>query len=145
MARPRKQTEAPGLFDEFEFVADLPPSLRGPGAYSDPVQTRREKMVRAIEEQRNLWHDPNWSTTKNKYRDGHKVTIEHKPRAWFKRQGHNVFVTPKYGPKTIELRKGYPTARLNEDQVEPFLAKLRQMVENGDMDDLLAKLASRPR
>ena len=130
---------------QFEFMEDLPVSLKPGQVVGDPVQIRRKKMTDSISAQIELWRNPEFTITKKRRRDGHLVEERLAPRPWFKRQGDAIYLSPRYGVRPFVVVPGKPVVKLSQAQVPAFLDTLREAVFNGDFDDQLAKLAVRER
>ena len=138
-----KQTRATDQWAQFEFMDDLPASLKPGLVVGDPKEIRRKKMIDAISAQIELWRDPEWTFTKNKRVEGRTVAISIAPKPWFKRQGDAIYLSTRYGVRPFQVIPGKPVVKLKDDQVEAFLGTLREAVIHGEYDDQLAKLAVR--
>lgn len=121
-------------FAGFEFAKELPRELRGFASAGDPVATRRRKMVEAIEQQRRLYKDP---TILERWEG------KRKPIAWIRRLGTDVYISPRYGMRPLELKPGMPVVKTHMEHVEQFLDALKALVETGKLDEQLGRLAER--
>jgi hypothetical protein len=116
-----------------------------PKAVNDPVQIRRAKLVARLEEQKLLLNDPNLIRTVQRAikENGEKriVTREQRVRPWWRTDaaGH-VFMSVKYGGKTVEFDKGKSAVAVpSKDKLSSVIDTLMAGVQAGELDDMLAQ------
>ena len=128
----------------FQF-ATLPQRLP-----ENPIERRRNKLLRALEKQAALLKDPNFrSIERHKVinAEGVKQEIE-RSRAvrpwWFKDADGKTVMTIRYGAKPIEFEKGKAAIAVGSpDKLDATIRALVAAVRNGDFDALLASQGKR--
>lgn len=141
-------------FADFDLVDDAVLRKLPARTSVDPVTQRRNRFVEGVELQKKLWKDPNLTVTRKEYIDvgnGQRQgkDVQKKPRAWWKHgydpktQDPCIYVTVKYGSRSVDLSKGKSTAKLGDKQVIPFFDQLITATNDGHFDKQFEKLAQR--
>jgi len=111
--------------------------------------TRKRKLIAKIDEQLALAANPDYQPTKMKRvkdEDGNVQKVEVKKRIkcwWCVTAEGKVNLTVRYGSKAIEFAKGKNAIELdNEEQVTSTLLKVKEAVQAGEFDKLIANQIS---
>ena len=141
-----KKTDNP--WDAFELLDSMPANVvKGPGL--DPVEFRRKRVLDAIEVQRNLWSNPQFTQPKVIYKDnpdgGRRlgVTVEKQPRKWWEKSGKDhVVMQARYGNRPFHIA-GKAFVKLANEQVPMFFDVLEERINAGEFDEEFQQLATR--
>ena len=146
MAPKLVKTDKDDPFADFDLVSQRTAAPRS-GQKLTPEQKRRKTFLTALDIQRNLWTNPNFTVTR-RFRDdgewtngGVTVLKQVTPRAWWVTIGDLYEVAPRYGNRLMEIKPGKFAARMKGDQVPAFFDKLQQLVEQGHYDEQFARLS----
>jgi hypothetical protein len=117
-------------------------------SFDDPIQRRRAKLTARLEEQKALAEDPTFVAVEQRWEratDGRRepVTVTRRVRRWWRADAAGaVYLTLKYGQKTIELEKGKPAIQVPSKEALPEVFDLLiTAVQNGELDDALANVS----
>lgn len=109
-----------------------------------PLLSRRAKLIRRLEEQKELFANPNYVAIEQRWEtdaDGRKEPVQRKRkvRRWWREDiTGNVLLTVRYGQKTIEFEKGKAAIALpTKDNVPEVLDILISAVRAGELDEQL--------
>jgi hypothetical protein len=112
----------------------------------NPVQERRTKTIARLEEQKQLFNDPNFTRTVRtsvKNGDGVRTIVEKQQRvtAWWVQVGDgSCLLTIRSGWKPIEFDKGKSAiVVLSHDKIPAIIDTLITAVRNGELDEHLAQ------
>ena len=116
---------------------------------TSPEAARRRKLIAKIDEQLALAANPDYQPTKSKRvkdEDGNVQKVEVKKRIkcwWSAAADGKINLTVRYGSKAIEFAKGKNAIELdNEEQVTSTLLKVKEAVQAGEFDKLIANQIS---
>jgi hypothetical protein len=116
-----------------------------PKAEANHVQDRRTKTVARLEEQKQLFNDPNFTRTVRtsvKSDDGSRSIVEKQQRIspwWVQLGDGSCLFTIRSGWKPIEFDKGKSAiVVLSKDKIPAIIDTLIAAVRNGELDDHLA-------
>ena len=119
-----------------------------PAASSNPLITRRKKLLSKIDEQIELASNPNYKPTQHKWvtdAEGNQKKIEVAKRVkrwWTASIDGKVNLVVRYGTKPLEFAKGKNAIALDtEADVAETLRKVRAAVEAGELDGLIEQQA----
>lgn len=111
----------------------------------NPLTKRRLKLAAKLDEQIQLFLNPQYQPTKtawSKDSEGNQYLKEQPKRIkrwWYEQLDGTVILTVRYGSKALELAKGKNAIVLKrKEDVETTLLSLKQSVLNGELDELLA-------
>ena len=115
---------------------------------ADPVIKRRNKLLEKIDEQILLATDDTYKPTKRVNTieaDGNTRVIEKPKRVkrwWSVQTDGKVLLTVRYGARAIEFQKGKDAIEVaSVDKLADTLRSVRESVDGGELDELLAKYA----
>lgn len=115
-----------------------------------PIQQRRQKLVKGIDEQINVaaaaMKGESYETTRKIWatdENGAKVLVEkqRKVRAWFFKQDGGWYVQCKYGNRALALGKGNAVFVKTLKDVGTALETLKAAVEIGELDEVVENMA----
>jgi len=131
------------VLNSFKFVSYQPINN------SSAEAVRRRKLVAKIDEQLALAANSDYQPTKTKRvkdEDGNVQKVEVKKRIkrwWAATADDKINLTIRYGSKPIEFAKGKNAIELdNEEQVTNTLLKIKEAVQAGEFDKLIANQIS---
>jgi hypothetical protein len=117
-----------------------------PKVEANPVQERRTKTIARLEEQRQLFNDPNYTRTVRtsvKGEDGVRSVVEKQQRVspwWVQTSDGSYLFTIRSGWKPIEFDKGKSAiVVLSKDKLPSIIDTLIAAVRNGELDEHLAQ------
>jgi len=112
-----------------------------PVASSNPLITRREKLLSKIDEQIEIASNPNYTPTQHKWvtdAEGNQRKVEVAKRVkrwWAASMDGKVNLVIRYGTKPLEFAKGKNAIALDtEAEIADTLRKVRDAVEAGELD-----------
>lgn len=119
------------------------------GAERDPKLERREKFIRAVQEQREYLSkafkgEKLTRTIERRSEDGTVAKIERPVRVWFFQKGNDWYLQPRYGARVLLLdgkSNAIQVGRANE--LDPILDTLGKAAEAGELDEVLAAVTRR--
>ena len=113
--------------------------------FDNPVLIRRSKLIARLEEQKALLDNPLFVAVDQRWEkrpNGGKelVSRNRRVRRWWREDvTGKVYLTVKYGQKTIEFEKGKAAISIpNKEAMSGVLDVLITAVRNGELDDALA-------
>jgi hypothetical protein len=112
----------------------------------DPTEAARKQFLDAIQTQRTMFADPDYTEERIRYvrqEDGtsKKETYQHRPRSWVTQVGNKYFVVPKFGAKKLPIsEKGDAIQCDDEKAVNKTLDVLEKATNNGELDKLLTEM-----
>ena len=113
-----------------------------PKAANDPVQARRVKFVTKLEEQKQLFKDPNHVRTVQRWTkvngERQATTKQQAVRPWWKADpSGQVVMSVKFGSKPIEFEKGKAGIVVgSKEKLPAVIDALIAAVRAGELDDL---------
>jgi hypothetical protein len=117
-----------------------------PKIEANPVQERRTKTIARLEEQKQLFGNPNYTRTVRtsvKSEDGVRTTVEKQQRVapWWVQVGDGSYLfTIRSGWKPIEFEKGKSAIVVrSQDKLPAIIDTLITVVRNGELDEQLAQ------
>ena len=117
-----------------------------PKIEANPVQERRTKTIARLEEQKQLFANPNYARTVRtsiKGDDGVRTTVEKTQRVapwWVQVADGSYLFTIRSGWKPIEFDKGKSAiVVLSQDKLPAIIDTLITAVRNGELDEHLAQ------
>ena len=117
-----------------------------PKREANPVQERRTKTIARLEEQKQLFADPNYTRkvrTSVKSEDGVRTIVEKQQRVspwWIQLTDGSCLFTIRSGWKPIEFDKGKSAiVVLSHDKLPAIIDTLIAAVRNGELDEHLAQ------
>jgi hypothetical protein len=120
-----------------------------PKIEANPVQERRTKTIARLEEQKQLFANPNYSRivrTSVKSEDGTRTAVEKQQRVapwWVQAADGSCLFTIRSGWKPIEFDKGKSAiVVLSQDKLPAIIDTLIAAVRNGELDEQLAQGSS---
>jgi uncharacterized protein DUF6641 len=112
----------------------------------NPVQERRTRTIARLEEQKQLFNDPNFTRavrTSVKGDDGVRTSVEKQQRVspwWVQLADGSYLFTIRSGWKPIEFDKGKSAiVVLSHDKLPAIIDTLIVAVRNGELDEHLAQ------
>ena len=137
-------TEKRSTLKAFEFVESATGAL---DHAKNPVETRRRRFIETIEKQERIFQDPTYTeervVVEGEGADRVTKRVQKRPRSWLRKDGDTYYVTVRYGVRPVAVVDGKHVAKLNAEQVMPFLAALKEATEAGAFDEQFAKLSKR--
>ena len=116
--------------------------------FDDPLLVRRAKLMARLEEQKALFKDPLFVAVEQRWdktAGGRKELVERKRkvRRWWREDvTGNVFLTVRYGQKTIEFDKGKTAISVgSKDKIPQVLDVLIAAVKAGELDEALTAMS----
>jgi hypothetical protein len=115
-----------------------------PARSHDPVANRRAKLVARLEEQRQLFQNPSYVRTVQRWTgkgdDPRQVEKQQRVRAWWRIDAAgNVVMSVYYGTKPIEFEKGKAgIAVASKDKLPALIDALIGAAKSGELDALMA-------
>jgi hypothetical protein len=115
-----------------------------PARSHDPVANRRAKLVARLEEQRQLFQNPSYVRTVQRWTgkgdDRRQVEKQQRVRAWWRIDAAgNVVMSVYYGTKPIEFEKGKAgIAVASKDKLPALIDALIGAAKSGELDALMA-------
>jgi len=117
-----------------------------PKREANPVQERRTKTIARLEEQKQLFADPNYTRkvrTSVKSEDGVRTIVEKQQRVspwWIQLTDGSCLFTIPSGWKPIEFDKGKSAiVVLSHDKLPAIIDTLITAVRNGELDEQLVQ------
>ena len=117
-----------------------------PKREANPVQERRTKTIARLEEQKQLFADPNYTRkvrTSVKSEDGVRTIVEKQQRVspwWIQLTDGSCLFTIRSGWKPIEFDKGKSAiVVLSHDKLPAIIDTLITAVRNGELDEQLVQ------
>ena len=125
-------------------------SKEKPQPHLNPIHLRREKLITSIENQLELIQKPQSIYLKKikRVRDKEsgrmkEVEVDKRVSRWCWEEHGKFYFQIKYGSTVIEIKKGKPTIECKDQQdLIDTLFKLRESVENGEMDNMLKTIGN---
>ena len=137
----RELAEAFAGFDFVDAAADA--GL----ARETPALARRRRFIETIEKQERIFQDPTYTeervVVEGQGADRVSKRVQKRPRSWLRKDGDTYYVTVRYGVRPVAVVDGKHVAKLEADQVMPFLAALKEATAAGAFDEQFAKLSKR--
>jgi len=116
--------------------------------FDNPLLVRRAKLITRLEEQKALFKDPLYVAVEQRWDktpDGRKELVERKRkvRRWWRQDiTGQVFLTVRYGQKTIEFDKGKTAIAVgSKDKIPQVLDVLIAAVRAGELDEALTAMS----
>ena len=110
-------------------------------AANDPKQSRRNKLLTQLEQQRELARDENYVVRRQRWAkqaDGSKQLVEHAKRVkrWWRADGSgSIYMVVRYGNKLLELDKGKAAIAVGaKDNLLAVLDAVILAVSEGTLD-----------
>jgi len=110
-------------------------------AANDPKQSRRNKLLTQLEQQRELARDENYVVRRQRWAkqaDGSKQLVEHAKRVkrWWRTDGSgSIYMVVRYGNKLLELDKGKAAIAVGaKDNLVAVLDAVITAVRDGTLD-----------
>ena len=110
-------------------------------AANDPKQSRRNKLLTQLEQQRELARDENYVVRRQRWAkqaDGSKQLVEHAKRVkrWWRADGSgSIYMVVRYGNKLLELDKGKAAIAVGaKDNLVAVLDAVITAVRDGTLD-----------
>ncbi len=110
-------------------------------AANDPKQSRRNKLLAQLEQQRELARDENYVVRRQRWAkqaDGSKQLVEHAKRVkrWWRADGSgSIYMVVRYGNKLLELDKGKAAIAVGaKDNLVAVLDAVILAVSEGTLD-----------
>ena len=110
-------------------------------AANDPKQSRRNKLLTQLEQQRELARDENYVVRRQRWAkqaDGSKQLVEHAKRVkrWWRADGSgSIYMVVRYGNKLLELDKGKAAIAVGaKDNLVAVLDAVILAVSEGTLD-----------
>jgi hypothetical protein len=117
-----------------------------PLANNNPAMVRRRKLLAKVEEQLALAKDSSFVPTKHKWvtdDDGtqRKIVTPKRIKPWWALSADGkVNLVVRYGSKALEFARGKNAIELaSEAEVAPALVKIKEAVELGEFDAIIAQ------
>lgn len=116
-----------------------------PKVSNDPVQLRREKFVRKLEEQKQLLVNPAFVRTiqRTKVVDGEKRVIpeDRKVKPWWRTEANGqLTMSIRFGSKPVEFEKGKSGIAVpSKDKLSGVIDTLISAVRAGELDEILGQ------
>jgi len=111
----------------------------------DPVQSRRNKLIAQLEQQRELARDENYVVRRQRWAkqaDGSKQLVEHAKRVkrWWRTDGSGgIYLLVRYGNRLLELDKGKAAIAVGaKDNLVGVFDAVIAAVRAGELDVVLA-------
>jgi hypothetical protein len=113
----------------------------------DPIMFKRQKLVKRLEDQKQLLENPAYLVTEQKWLvndEGIKVLVDKQRRIkrwWRTEVTGDVSFTIRYGQKIIELEKGKGSISLSsKDDLPETIDLIIAATKQGELDHLLVKM-----
>ena len=118
----------------------------------DPIQFRREKLGKMLDEQLSIAtaymnHTTYQATRKKKVRDENGnfqvIEVQKNVKTWWFTQDNKVALTVRYGNRAIEFSKGKNAIEISDAKnLLTTLEKLKQAVIEGQLDEQLTQASN---
>jgi hypothetical protein len=130
------------ILDTLNFVA------YNPLQNNNPIAVRRRELMAKIDEQIQLATNKDYTPTQHKWvtdDEGKQIKIEVAKRVkrwWTASVDGKINLVVRYGNKPLEFAKGKNAIELGtEAEVADVLVKVREAIENGELDTLIEQQA----
>ena len=117
-----------------------------PKSADSPLLLRRAKLVARLEEQKELLANPSYVAVEQRWERTEQgkelVERKRKVRRWWREDATgNVYLTVRYGQKTLEFEKGKAAILVpNKEGIGEVLDVLIAAVRNGELDTALTAM-----
>ena len=113
----------------------------------DRETLRRRKLIEKIDEQIKIASDPTFTATRfvsvKGERGSQRIEVQKRLKRWWSQSATGTtHLTIRYGSKVLALSKdGKNAIQCDYDEIAGILAKVKDAVENGEMDEQLSKVS----
>jgi hypothetical protein len=129
------------------ILNDLTLVTYAPKQGMDRETLRRRKLIEKIDEQIKIASDPSYTATRSVWVKGaggsQRIEVSKRLKRWWSRSATGTtHLTIRYGSKVLALSKdGKNAIQCQDDEVATVLAKVKDAVANGELDDQLNQVS----